>query len=115
MIKTTYRRKFALLHGQEIRCAACGLALALLIGCNSPSPALLGATKESFEVNGTQYVMFYNSSKAEVIRTSRVLDKSASQSVIMIERLEQVSGCSVLDNDLIDGTILKASLSCEDA
>lgn len=86
----------------------------LLQGCNTPSPKLVGAQHAASQINGTEYVAYFNHTDAEVIRTSPIVDRSIAQSDIMKKLLEQVSGCQVNDSEYVDKTILRAQLTCEE-
>lgn len=112
MIDTTNCPKGVRQNKFEVSWLLLFAAVALCAGCNTPSPGLLGAEKFEFQENGTKYVAYFDTQKAEVIRTSKVRDPLVSQRQLMSVRLEEITSCKIVDAEFLDQTILRASLSC---
>jgi hypothetical protein len=100
---------------------ACLVLLAATAGCVSPSPAFFGATRGEVVLGGIRFVVFHDTSRAEVVRMG-YLRRSERRPVpaLMAAAAAQVSGCRVIANSMVtkipgDTGVAQFSLDCKRA
>lgn len=82
--------------------------------CDSPSPAMMGIEPIYVTVDGAEFSVRRNGSRAEAIRTNAMPFPSIGSIVIRAgEAMEQATGCSV-DPDSLRGdqNVMRADLIC---
>lgn len=90
-----------------------------MTGCVSPSPGFFGATRGEAELGGIRFVVFHDTSRAEVVRMG-YLRRSERRPVpaLMAAAAAQVSGCRVIANSMVakipgDTGVAQFSLDCK--
>jgi hypothetical protein len=93
----------------------CFAALILFVtACDSPSPAMMGQAPTRVVVDGAEFSVRRNGTRAEAIRTNAMPFPSIGAIVIRAgEAMEQATGCAV-DADSLRGdqNVMRADLIC---
>lgn len=88
--------------------------LLTLAACDSPSPAMMGITPTYVTVDGAEFSVRRNGTRAEAIRTNAMPFPSIGAIVHRAgEAMEQATGCTVITDSLRgDQSVMRADLIC---
>ncbi len=85
-----------------------------LAACDSPSPAMMGQEATRVVVDGIEFSVRRNGSRAEAIRLNAMARPSIGAIVSRVEQaMEQATGCDVVTDSLRgDQNVMRADLIC---
>jgi len=89
--------------------------LVMLIACDSPAPAMMGADATQMTIDGVTFTIRIRGDRAEAIRTNMMPNPSIGAIYPRaLQAMEQASGCSVIeDSPRGDVAVMRADLDCE--
>ncbi len=100
-------------HGEAMKHLLLPLCL-FLAACDSPAPAMMGSTPNYVSIDGVDFTIRIQGTRAEAIRTNFMPNPSiGSVYPRALEAMEQVSGCRVIEDSLRgDVAVMRADLAC---